>query len=126
MRELRRLVGLVGDGDADSNGDVDGSPVWHAVEEGPEGGITAAVVVELEVVFAKMDRSHLAQRQDNNDRLSWPSGRSGRKMNYLAAEEVSSGTVIPGVCLRDGVSRLHVRPWPPHPQAMALGRTWPV
>ena len=34
-------------------------PIRHTVEERPEGGVTAAVVVELEVLLRQPHRDHL-------------------------------------------------------------------
>ena len=34
-------------------------PIWHTVEERPEGGVTAAVVVKLEVLLRQPHRDHL-------------------------------------------------------------------
>ena len=38
-------------------------PIWHTVEERPEGGVAAAVVVKLEVLLRQPHRDHLLHHQ---------------------------------------------------------------
>ena len=42
---------------------IEDSSVGHAVEEGPEGGVAAPVVVQLVVPRAQVHRHHLGQTQ---------------------------------------------------------------
>ena len=74
--------------------------IRHAVEQGPERGIAAAIVVKLEVFISEMH---------------W---------DYLIAEESSSWCIITGVWLRYGVTFIHIRSRPTNPQAMTLDDNW--
>ena len=75
------------------------------MEQGPECGVAASVVVELEILISKVDRVHLEEI----------GAEDGGK--HLAAEELG-GVLHLG--LGDGLPGHHLRARPAHPQATTL------
>ena len=90
---------------------VEDRPVRHGVEQGPEGGVAAAVVVELvilsreEVRLPDLTSTDLVSEMDRDD---------------LTAQQTCGGRVVTRLGLREVTILRQSGTWPSHPDSLAL------